>query len=337
MRTVTYGTKAASFLSTRCLAQLAAEVEDSSLKRVIANDFYVDDLLTGCASVDTCYTLYNKLNEVLDAAGFPLRKWCSSSKQLMSLIPTDLDDTAYRLTLTDQDTISTLGLSWQPSTDTFHFSLNEWNPPAQMIKRSLLSDINRIYDPIGLITPILIKGKIFLQQLWLLKMDWDSILPDDLRERWIKFYSSLKSLEKLSISRKVISDGTLNISLHGFCDASQQAYGACVYIRTQTYDGAVHVKLLMSKSRVAPIRATTIPRLELCSAHLLSELITEIKSELSAINVNFESSEIVLWTDSTVVLGWIQTYVQLKSFVANRISQILENTDKKNVASCSYF
>ncbi len=72
------------------------------------------------------------------------------------------------LSLTKQDTVNTLGLSWQPSTDTFHFSLGTWNPPTHMTKRSLLSDINRIFDLIGLITPILIKGKIFLQQLWLL-------------------------------------------------------------------------------------------------------------------------------------------------------------------------
>lgn len=73
----------------------------------------------------------------------------------------------YRLSLTDQDTVNTLDLSWQPSKDTLNFSLGTWNPPAHMTKRSILSDINRILDPIGLITPILIKGKIFLQQLWL--------------------------------------------------------------------------------------------------------------------------------------------------------------------------
>ena len=328
LRTVTYGTKAASFLSTRCLLQLATEVEDPDLKRVISSDFYVDDLLTGCNTEEACYSLYKNINEILKAAGFPLRKWCSNSSSLMSRIPTDTDDATYRLSLTDQETVNTLGLSWQPSTDTFHFSLGTWNPPTHMTKRSLLSDINRIFDPIGLITPILIKGKIFLQQLWLLKLSWDSMLSADLQTRWINFYSSLKSLDKLSISRKVI-DGESTITLHGFCDASQDAYGACVYIRNQSHDGSISVNLLMSKSRVAPMRTTTIPRLELCGALLLSELIVEIQAELSTINVNFKSSDIVLWTDSSVVLGWIQSVVQLKSFVANRISQILENSEAK--------
>ncbi|XP_022180598.1 uncharacterized protein LOC111040844 [Myzus persicae] len=204
--------QAASFLSTRCLLQLANEVEDPSLKRVISSDFYVDDLLTGCSSEDACYSLYKNVNKVLEAAGFPLRKWCSNSSSLMSRIPKDTDNATYRLSLTHQDTANTLGLSWQPSTDTFHFSLGTWNPPAHMTKRSLLSDINRIFDPIGLITPILIKGKIFLQQLWLLKLSWDSILPADLQARWINFYSSLESLDKLSISRKVTIDGESTIT-----------------------------------------------------------------------------------------------------------------------------
>lgn len=139
------------------------------------------------------------------------------------------------------------------------------------------------------------------------------------------------------IPRKVIIDGESTITLHGFCDASQSAYGAYVYIRSQSPDSTTTVKLLTSKSRVAPMRTTTIPRLELCGALLLSKLIIEIRAELSTINVNFNSSDIVLWTDSSVVLGWIQSIAQLKSFVAHRISQILENTEAQNVASCSHF
>lgn len=85
----------------------------------------------------------------------------------------------------------------------------------------------------------------------------------------------------------------------------------------------------MSKSRVAPIRTTTILRLELCGTLLSAELIVEAQTELSTINVKFDSSDIVLWMDSTVVLGWFRSAVQLKSFVANIISQILESTEMK--------
>jgi hypothetical protein len=103
--------------------QLPNEVEDPSLKRVISSDFYVDDLLTGCATEDACYSLYKNVNKVLEAAGFPLRKWCSNSGSLMSRIHTDTDDATYRLSLTDQDTVNTFGLTLQPSR---YFSFFPW-------------------------------------------------------------------------------------------------------------------------------------------------------------------------------------------------------------------
>jgi len=149
-----------------------------------------------------------------------------------------------------------------------------------MTKRSLLSDINSVYDPIGLITPILIKGKIFLQQLWSLKIDWDEVLSDDICSRWTNFYSSLHQLVELSIPRKVLLADVVTIQIHGFCDASQLAFGACVYVISIARDGRVYVHLYTSKSRVAPMKTTTIPRLELCGAVILSELVVEVQAEL---------------------------------------------------------
>jgi len=83
----------------------------------------------------------------------------------------------------DNDTVATLGLLWQPATDNFLFSVEDWCPPPRMTKRSLLSDINSVFDPVGLISPVLIKGKIFIQQLWALKISWDEVLSEDLQSR----------------------------------------------------------------------------------------------------------------------------------------------------------
>ncbi|XP_050062939.1 uncharacterized protein LOC126552290 [Aphis gossypii] len=327
--TVTYGTKSASFLATRCLMQLSRQTNDPVLQRIISEYFYVDDLLSGGQNDDQCYELHQSISKILEEAGFPLRKWCSNSPTLMSRISTTSAEPTYRLSLTNEDTVSTLGLSWQPSSDTFHFSLANWKPPSNMTKRSLLSDINRIYDPLGLLSPVLIKGKVFLQQLWSLKLNWDSTLSPDLQGRWIKFYSSLKRLEELSIPRRVISKLSSNVSLHGFCDASQEAYGACIYLCSPLADAKIQVSLLMSKSRVAPMHTTTIPRLELCGALLLSELMVEARTELARIGLALQSTDINLWTDSTVVIGWIQAEVQLKTFVANRVTQIRDMTEIK--------
>lgn len=92
-----------------------------------------------------------------------LRKWCTSSQELLKVLSSSKSNLNYVIQLNDNDTIKTLGISWNPLNDCFKFTLKAWDPSNVMSKRSLLSDINKIYDPIGFITPVLIKGKIFLQ------------------------------------------------------------------------------------------------------------------------------------------------------------------------------
>lgn len=121
--TVTYGTKSASFLATNCLMQLSRQTNDSVLQRIISEDFYVDDLLSGGQNDDQCYKLHQSVSKILEEACFPLRKWCLNSSTLMSRISTTRAEPTYRLSLTNEETVSTLGLSWQPSSDTFQMLL----------------------------------------------------------------------------------------------------------------------------------------------------------------------------------------------------------------------
>ncbi|XP_050062971.1 uncharacterized protein LOC126552323 [Aphis gossypii] len=195
-----------------------------------------------------------------------------------------------------------------------------------MSKRSLLSDISKIFDPLGLLTPVLIKGKIFLQQLWTLKLGWDSPLSTDFVSRWKRFYHQFKELEHIRVPRIVLNSDASIIELHGFADASQEAYGACVYLRSLTPGGSLSVSLIVSKSRVAPLKPTTIPRLELSGALLLAELVHNVVLELAKVNVIINSTNIMLRSDSTIVLSWINTSKPLQVFVANRVAQIIDLT-----------
>lgn len=324
--TVTYGTKPASYLATRCLSEIGKSINNSKLHRIISKDFYVDDLLSGGSSEDECYEVYNSLLSCLTPAGFPLRKWCSNSVNLINRIPTACNDPTFVLRLTDEDMVTALGLTWQPITDQFRFTFKQWMPPSNMTKRTLLSDINSVYDPIGLVSPALILGKIFIQQLWAMKLNWDDTLPVDLQARWLKFYKSLKSLEELVIPRKTVCSADSIVTIHGFCDASKDAFGACIYLRSLDSNGHVQVHLLTSKSRVAPMKATTIPRLELCGALLLAELFLETKNELNCLAMQFTMKDVVLWTDSTIVLAWLTNQVPLQSYVSNRVARILDIT-----------
>lgn len=326
--TVTYGTKSASYLATKCLSQLANDTNDHSVSRAIKEDFYVDDLITGASSEEKCFSMYTELCQVLNSAGMPLRKWCSNSSSLLNQIPLAQNDPSYLLKLNDDETISALGLTWQPSIDSLRFIFRDWSPPTKMTKRTLLSDMNKIFDPVGLLTPVLIKGKIFLQQLWNMKIDWDSPLPIDIKRRWENFYVKFKQIEKIRIPRKVLNTDCAVIELHGFADASQEAFGACVYVKSIFSDHNTEVHLYTSKSRVAPLKQTTIPRLELSGALLLAELIYNIVLELAKVDVVIEPSNIFLWSDSTIVLSWLSTTKPLKVFVSNRVAQISDLTCK---------
>lgn len=143
-------------------------------------------------------------------------------------MPVSQRDPNYLLQLCEEDTTSTLGITWSPHKDSFQFIIKPWVPSSNMTKRILLAEMNQVYDPLGFLSPILIKGKVFLQQLLALKLSWDTRLPLDIKDRWKVFYKVLNHLQYDNIPRVVIPESTRNIQLHGFCDASQQAYGACV-------------------------------------------------------------------------------------------------------------
>ena len=99
-----------------------------------------------------------------------------------------------------------------------------------MTKRNVLSIIAQIFDPLGLVGPCITQAKIILQKLWKLNLDWDESVPGNLHTSFVKFADQLPELSKINIPRHAILVGATNMQLHGFCDASEAAYGACVYI-----------------------------------------------------------------------------------------------------------
>ncbi|XP_075210333.1 uncharacterized protein LOC142317664 [Lycorma delicatula] len=147
------------------------------------------------------------------------------------------------------------------------------------------------------------------------------MIPEQIQVKWTNYRNSLQILNHLSVDRRVASGNTnQQYELHGFSDASERAYGACFYLRTIQED--ITVKLLCSKSRVAPLKSISLPRLELCGALLLAKLIQKIRN---ALDINIAS--ITLWTDSTIVLHWLNSPPQTwQTYVRNRTSQIQDLT-----------
>ena len=184
-------------------------------------------------------------------------------------------------------------------------------------KRSVLSTIAKMYDPLGMMAPIIIRAKIIMQEMWVSSCDWDDPLPDCIVAKWKQFQLEVSSLTNCSMDRYVLLPNVTKMELHTFADASIAAYGACTYVRSEEAR-VVRVALLASKSKVAPLKRLSIARLELCACVLAAHLHNRIKR---AINMRIDGSW--FWTDSSICLNWLKLPPNTwKTFVANRVSEI---------------
>nr|XP_049463443.1 uncharacterized protein LOC125906840 [Anopheles coluzzii] len=286
----------------------------------------MDDMLTGVNSVEEGQKLSDQLLNLLQSAGLCLRKWTSNCSELLEKIPVDLRDdrTVYDL---DSPTscIKTLGLKWQPTTDNFLFETPEYsNHDNPVTKRIAVSDSAKLFDPLGLVGPVIVAAKMYLQELWRNETSWDEPLNPPLQKQWRDFRKNLAELNNISIQRWVLSHTPVKqIQLHGFCDASEKAYGACIYIRSVSSDDTVTVNLLTAKSKVAPLatsrkqKRVCLPRLELSAALLLAHLYEKVSG---ALKIEIKP---YFWSDSSIVLHWLAANPsRWKTFVANRVSEI---------------
>lgn len=336
LNTVTYGTTSAPFQATRCLVEIANEneIQYPQAAKVIRQAFYMDDLLLSVNSETEAVKIYRDLTKILGQANFHLRKWSSNSKEFLEVL---LKENNYRnednFILSHKDKqLKTLGIAWDPETDVLKYCINVNVNISEITKRTILSTISQIFDPLGLVGPAIIQAKLLIQALWKLDLGWDQDIPPDLKQIWLDYSSQIELLNKIQINRQVLISDCVSVELHGFCDSSERAYGACIYVCSVDSSGNKDVRLLTAKSRVAPVKKLTLPRLELLAAHLLAELMTAIRKIL-----DIHVSQITYYTDSTIVLSWIRIEpCNLKTFVANRIAKIIENSnpdDWKHVVS----
>ncbi|GFY00631.1 reverse transcriptase domain-containing protein [Trichonephila clavipes] len=191
----------------------------------------------------------------------------------------------------------------------------------------MLSFIAKLYDPLCIVGPTIVTAKVFMQKLWLLGLSWDAVVPDKEKNEFENFIRNLQNIEHLNIPRCIIQRNNTLVEIHGFSDSSEQAYDACVYVRCKDCFGNFSVHLLCSKSRVAPVKCVTLPRLELLGAVLLSTFVNKVlEREREAMQMTIDT--VHLYTDSTIVLSWIRTQPhRLKCFVANRVMQTTDLTN----------
>ena len=323
LNTLTYGLKPATYLATKCVRTLAEEHQEEfpDAARTLIENTYVDDLLAGAKDTQQALKLKSDIDEILNFGSFNLRKWRSNSKELVRMKEFQTNNDKHFLK--DESEVKTLGLYWDPVTDTLRFcSSIKSTKKEEPTKRRAMGFISSLFDPLGLAAPIIVSAKIFMQSLWAQKLDWDDPLPENLKNEWNSILKQLNALDELYIVRQAVSKNCKNVQLHAFADSSMKAFGCAVYLRSVSEKGEINVRLLCAKSRVAPLKSLTLPKLELQACELLSRLLTVVKS---ALRLPIEKT--VCWTDSSIVLHWInKNPANWKIFVANRIARIQQLT-----------
>ncbi|XP_071652532.1 uncharacterized protein [Temnothorax longispinosus] len=252
--TVVYSTASAPYFALRVLIQLADdEGKAYSLgAKAIKQNSYMDDFYGGGHTVEEALETLRQLVAILRAGGFELSKWAANTPELCP----DGESTAKLLH--DREGVSTLGVLWSPADDRFALRVAPPTRVSGSTKRSVLSDVARFFDPLGWAAPVLIFGKIFIQDLWMAGLDWDQPLPEGLQSSWTKFTETLPHLNALSVPRSVGYKPCLRCgclpAVHGRIWGSFCPFGG-------------------GKDQGGPGPTVTIPRLELQGALLLAELL----------------------------------------------------------------
>lgn len=323
--TVTYGLTSAPYLALRTLLKLAEDEghEFPLAKHVLLNTTYIDDVIGGSNTLEGARELQQELIVLLSKGRFELRKWSSHELKLLEGLPeSHISRKPISFDESNEPNVSLkiLGLIWNPTSDCFSFVVKPSEKPCN--KRSMLSELARVFDPVGFLAPVTFYVKHLIQRLWLSGVGWDDTPSKEICQIWTDFKTQLPLLSELNIPRLMMYPGSERCELHGFCDSSERGYAAVIFLRFLFENELPRIFFVCAKSKVSPTRTVSLPRLELCGAVLLAKLISHIsKSSFTSIKID----HIFAWTDSEIVLGWIKSSPhRWKTFVSNRVAYIQE-------------
>ncbi|XP_011672748.2 uncharacterized protein LOC100889831 [Strongylocentrotus purpuratus] len=295
--------------------------------RVVEMNFYVDDCLVSVEEEDEAIRLASELRTLLQKGGFRLAKWMSSNTRVLQTIP--VQDRAKQVVGLDLNFDAlpierALGMIWDVERDSFVYKIQAKDKP--LTRRGLLSVVSSVYDPLGYASPFALRGKLILQELTRKKLNWDEPISDSDAKKWKAWIEELPQMEGVEVSRCVKPHDFGRITdyeIHNFSDASEVAYGAVSYLVMRNEEGEVHSSIIMAKSRLAPVKTVTIPRLELMAATLAVNMDVVIRGEL-----DLPVKKSYFWTDSMIVLHYIKNeHRRFRVFVSNRVAMIHNATE----------
>ena len=283
-------------------------------------DLYVDNLFFTSKTENELINFFNEAVNCYNEAGFSLREWSSNSRSLNTLIEQN------KLGPKDKvSDIKVLGLLWNKLEDTLHLPEVTYST-ENLTKRKIVSDTAKLFDPLGLFSALTNEAKLIIQELWKSKVDWDEIVSRDICIRWNLYVKLVNNIHLINFPRFIIAS---EVVLHCFADSSETCYG-CVCYAVSNHKS----NLLFSKTRVAPLKRLTIPRLELTAILLsvrMAKYVVNSLKEISSMNIK----HIYFWSDSSCSLSWISSDRKFDClFVKNRVNEI--NSITAEFPSCSF-
>ncbi|XP_055604397.1 uncharacterized protein LOC129752651 [Uranotaenia lowii] len=293
----------------------------------IIHHHYMDDYLESFDTEEEAAQRAREIKYVHAQAGFEIHSWSSNSERVLNVVG-EADPSAVKRfdTSVECETERILGMLWLRQEDSFTFSSNFASIPDWPTKREVLRTVMSLYDPLGLLSHFTIHGKILIQDIWRSGISWDHPIPESLQVSWKRWVSLFSELDKIRIPRcyfpECVSTELDDLQLHMFVDASEAAYGCAAYLRA-TVEGAVRCVLVAAKTKVAPLKTLSIPRLELQAALIGSRLLENVNTMHS-----YKVRQRFIWSDSKTVMSWINSdQRKFNQFVACRVGEILERTD----------
>ena len=324
---VVFGVNSSPFQAQYVVQQHAKALRDlyPLAAETILKSTYMDDSMDSVMTEEKGIELYNQLNQVWEKAGMHARKWLSNSEKVLQGVPVEDRASEVDLESGHLPATKTLGLIWVAKEDEFTFKVSQIPDNFVCTKRNFLKKIASLFDPLGFLAPYTIRAKILLQEMWTSGLDWDDKLDEHLINQSMKWFTELNELEEIRVPRclSYTQKPHDTVVLHVFTDASKDAYGAVVYAKYAHENGSIDGSIVTAKSKVAPLLAVSIPRLELMGAILGCRLGLTVAETL-----DIDSTQIVFWSDSMNVLWWIRGRSRnFKPFVANRIGEIQSKTN----------
>lgn len=329
MRVHLFGAISSPAVANFCLLKTAEEGRSKygdEAADFLCRNFYVDDGLKSVPTSQEAVELIKNSQAMCSESKLRLHKFASNDKAVLTSVPNhdrakslkDLDLRHEALPIQ-----RSLGTFWCIESDCFKFRIELRDKPPS--RRGILSTISSIYDPLGLISPVILKGKQVLQELCRLNADWDEPIPDAILSQWEKWRTELFMLENVEVPRCVkpadFGDPVV-VEIHSFSDACETGIGQVSYLRMVNENGKAHVSFLLAKSRVAPIKPMSIPRLELTAAVVSVNVATMLLKELS-----YKDPKLFFHTDSEVVIGYIHNETRrFHVYVGNRVQHIRDRS-----------